>query len=245
MAPFPLGLPAAAGVLVRFATAGYTPALFAEHAIDCPRSIVASVPRRQAEYLAGRLCARAVLAILGIASTQVGTGSRREPVWPGAAVGSITHSAGYALALAAPGARWQGLGIDIELVARDDTLAALASLAVAPSELAYLHEIAGAQQPLGFLLTLVFSAKESFFKASYGAVGRYFGFEAVRVAAIDVASGTLVLVVCETLCAGIGPGLRCPVQFRLVDEAMVVTWLALAHAGAGATGPVLPAPAGT
>jgi 4'-phosphopantetheinyl transferase EntD len=40
---------------------------------------------------------------------------------------------------------------------------------------------------------LVFSAKESLYKCLYPQVQRYFGFEAARVCAVDLARGTFVV----------------------------------------------------
>jgi enterobactin synthetase component D len=72
-----------------------------------------AVPRRQREYLAGRLAAHAALHALGAADPRVG---RRDqaPAWPAGWCGSISHSTGLAVAIAAPTRHALALGIDIE-----------------------------------------------------------------------------------------------------------------------------------
>ena len=51
-------------------------------------------PRRRAEFTAGRACARAALAALGLPAAPVLAGRAGEPRWPAGVTGSITHCAG-------------------------------------------------------------------------------------------------------------------------------------------------------
>jgi 4'-phosphopantetheinyl transferase EntD len=69
------------------------------------------LPRRR-EFLAGRLAAQAALARLG----ERGLVGRRghAPVWPPGFCGSISHSGGFAVAVAASTRRWRALGVDLE-----------------------------------------------------------------------------------------------------------------------------------
>jgi enterobactin synthetase component D len=55
-------------------------------------SLQRSVAKRQAEYLAGRVCARAALQRLDGRDYVPGTHEDRSPVWPAGIHGSITHS---------------------------------------------------------------------------------------------------------------------------------------------------------
>ncbi len=71
------------------------------------------VPRRRLEYLAGRLAARAALQSLGADDPVIGRHDG-APVWPAGYCGSISHSAGLAVAVAARSRDWRSLGIDIE-----------------------------------------------------------------------------------------------------------------------------------
>lgn len=71
------------------------------------------VPKRRLEYLAGRLAARAALQSVGAADPIIGNHDG-APVWPSGYCGSISHSAGLAVAVAACSRDWRSLGIDIE-----------------------------------------------------------------------------------------------------------------------------------
>ncbi|QJE01534.1 4'-phosphopantetheinyl transferase superfamily protein [Massilia forsythiae] len=222
-------LPGATGlayVTGRYCAQAFTPALFARGTIDFPPSIRASVPSRQAEFLAGRLCARMALAPYGLQDCAVASGSHREPLWPSGMTGSITHNASHAAAVACPVDRLGGIGIDLETVANPDALAAVAALAVSPHEHDYLLGLAGGGSA-DRLLTLAFSAKESFFKAAFGRVGAYFDFDAAEVLAIDQAGCTIALRCTGTLGPGLEAGSVHLAHYALPDQATVFTALAL------------------
>ena len=71
------------------------------------------VPKRRLEYLAGRLAARAALQSAGADDPVIGSHDG-APVWPHGYCGSISHSAGLAVAVAACSRDRRSLGIDIE-----------------------------------------------------------------------------------------------------------------------------------
>ena len=72
---------------------------FARHGVHCPPAVERSVPRRRAEYLAGRRAAQAALLEHGVAACDIGTGGDRAPAWPEGYTGSITHSVRMAAAV--------------------------------------------------------------------------------------------------------------------------------------------------
>lgn len=140
--------------------------------VQAPANIQRAVAKRQAEYLAGRLCARAALQASGAVASVPGTDEERAPVWPQGFCGSITHSDGWAAAIVARTSAWRGLGLDVE--SRLDTPRAqrLASEILTPDELARLDPQQAALQ-----VTLTFSLKESLFKALFPLVRKRFYFE--------------------------------------------------------------------
>ena len=75
-----------------------------------------AVPTRVQEFAAGRLCARRALAELGIVDFPLRAADDRQPIWPGAVVGSITHTSGFCAAVIAERARIVALGLDTEVV---------------------------------------------------------------------------------------------------------------------------------
>jgi 4'-phosphopantetheinyl transferase EntD len=125
-----------------------------------------SVPKRQREFALGRTCARMALETLGHGEAVIGRSASGAPLWPAGIIGSITHTSGYAAAVACALPHFSGIGVDAERVggvtqnlwprlfdARErDTLLALDD----------------ADRPA--VATLLFSAKEACYKA-WGGVG--------------------------------------------------------------------------
>lgn len=148
--------------------------------LPAEEAIVAlAVPQRRREFATGRLCARRALARLGLPPSAILAGPAGQPLWPDGIVGSITHCAGYRAAAVA----WSGdvgaLGIDAEPHAPlpDGVLDTVAS----DDERAHLHRLAD-REPHVRWDRLLFSAKESAYKAWYPRGGRILEFEEATVA---------------------------------------------------------------
>jgi 4'-phosphopantetheinyl transferase EntD len=72
--------------------------------------------KRRRDFALGRHCAHLALARLGMTATAMLSSPQGAPLWPDGIVGSITHTHGYAAAIAAPRALYRGLGVDAEPV---------------------------------------------------------------------------------------------------------------------------------
>jgi 4'-phosphopantetheinyl transferase EntD len=126
-------------------------------------SIARAVQKRVQEFAAGRLCARRALAEIGITGFPLRAGRDRAPQWPEAAVGSITHTAGYCAAVAAERRRYLALGLDAELVC--DLKPELWPRICVKAETEWLESVpAGARRAAA---SVIFSAKEAFYKCQY------------------------------------------------------------------------------
>lgn len=135
-----------------------------------------AVARRVAEFAAGRWCAHRALAAIGRDVGPVLRGEQREPLWPEGVVGAITHKEGYCAAAVAPAERLAAVGIDAE---EHEALpdGVLDRIALAP-EAAWIS----ARQGDGVHWDRVlFSAKESVFKAWFPIARRFLEFEGARV----------------------------------------------------------------
>ncbi len=140
----------------------------------CAIAPVAGVAKRQAEYLAGRLCAReGIRRVSGRASVPV-VGADRAPQWPAGMVGSISHGSGWAGSLVAANHNWRGLGLDVEQLLPSARAERLAAEILTPDELQQLQELTPEQRARR--VSLSFSLKESLFKALYPLVLRRFYF---------------------------------------------------------------------
>ena len=133
------------------------------------RAIARAVPKRQAEFAAGRRAARDALAAIGLPATPIPVGKNREPLWPAGAAGAITHDAGLALSCVV--AARDGIGVDLtEAMPLPGKTCRHILPHADETGLAPLAARAG------------FSAKESLFKALFPVVRGYFGFSAACVA---------------------------------------------------------------
>nr|WP_274705918.1 4'-phosphopantetheinyl transferase superfamily protein [Pseudomonas sp. S11A4] len=152
---------------------------FQRSAVVPPPSIQRSVAKRQAEFLAGRICARAALQQLEGSAIVPPIGEDRAPVWPAHICGSITHSSGHAAAIVANRQHWRGLGMDLENLLSDERAERLAGEILTPAEMQRMA--AGSQDLRALWVTLTFSVKESLFKALYPIVHQRFYFEHAEV----------------------------------------------------------------
>jgi 4'-phosphopantetheinyl transferase EntD len=161
--------------------------------------IARAVDKRRLEYITTRHLARGALARLGFPPVAIGTGGNREPLWPAGVVGSMTHCRGYraaavALAGGSGGSEGDGnagnagsgriagsvgseavtgIGIDAEphgplpegvydTIARPDEMPVMAALATERPDVRWDR--------------LMFSAKESVYKAWFPVARRWLGF---------------------------------------------------------------------
>ncbi|KZN46917.1 4'-phosphopantetheinyl transferase family protein [Pseudoalteromonas luteoviolacea] len=143
-----------------------------------PIKLQRAVAKRKAEYLAGRVCAAKAMAPLGITHFEVLSGEDRAPIWPAKICGAITHSKGIAMAMVTDAENVLGIGIDIEHYMADKQELELQGQILREDENEAFAQLG---QLHGKPLTLVFSAKESIYKALYGQVHRFFGFDAARL----------------------------------------------------------------
>lgn len=83
---------------------------------------------RRADFVAGRIAARAAMVRMGHPTGPIPQGPDRAPVWPEGIRGSITHAGGVAIAVVGRARDWAGLGLDLERDAPLDPEAATAIL---------------------------------------------------------------------------------------------------------------------
>ncbi len=203
--------------------------------IAVPEALAKAVPKRKAEFLAGRHCARLALARAsegrGPPAASLPIGPQRAPVWPEGYVGSITHTRGFVAAAAAPAGRLRSLGLDSERLMSAETADSVRSMVALEGE---LEALAGAGFDARHLLTLVFSAKETLYKCLHPLVGRFFGFHEARLGWFDRAEGRYAIELTGGLNDEFGPGARFEGRFVVEAEGLLHTGMALAGPGGGA-----------
>jgi 4'-phosphopantetheinyl transferase EntD len=138
-----------------------------------------AAPERQRDFTAGRLCARAALARLGVGASPILPGPAGEPRWPAGVTGSITHCAGYRACAVALTGDVGGIGIDAE---PDQPLpAGLLEAVAAGPERARVAELSAGPAAVSWD-RLLFSAKEAAAKLWYPLTGQWPALRDVAIA---------------------------------------------------------------
>jgi 4'-phosphopantetheinyl transferase EntD len=148
--------------------------------------IANAVEDRRREFITARRCARAALRAFGLPDTPIRPGTSREPRWPTGMTGSITHCTGYRAAAVARTADVDLLGIDAE--PNDPLPDGVAESITVPGELEMLDRL-NRTYPGTHWGRLLFSAKESVYKAWFPVTRRWLDFEEARLT-IDPAAAT-------------------------------------------------------
>jgi len=177
-----------------------------------------AVDKRRKEFTTVRHCARRALDRLGLPPASVLPDRHGAPRWPAPVVGSLTHCDGYRAAALAYGTEVRMLGIDAEPHAPlpDGVLDAVSS----PGERAWIR----AASPGTHWDRLLFSAKESVYKAWYPYTGQRLGFDDAELR-FDPADGSFTARLLAPPPART-PGLR-PFPDRLTGRWLVGDGLAL------------------
>jgi 4'-phosphopantetheinyl transferase EntD len=191
--------------------------------------LAGAIEKRRREFATGRSLARSALQQLGYKASAILRGLRGEPLWPEGVVGSITHCDGYRAAAVARASEIVAIGIDAE---PDAALpAGLLARVALPQELPALRLLQSDLPDVPWD-RLLFSAKESVYKAWFPLVGCWLGFEDVSVS-LDPATCTFVaqlLLPGPTLADGPVHGFS---GGWTVGEGLVLTAVAVAQAPAG------------
>jgi 4'-phosphopantetheinyl transferase EntD len=191
-----------------------------------------AVEQRRREFASARACARDALVGLGLPPVPIPIGARGEPRWPVGVVGSITHCNGYRACAVGRASEILTVGIDAEPNGPlpDGVLAAIARA----EELSRLRELRSAAPEVHWD-RLLFSAKESVYKAWFPVTRRRLGFEDATLT-FDLRRHTfaaLLLVPASPLDG------ESPTELRgrwLVRDGLVVTAIALRRFFGGCSG---------
>lgn len=144
-----------------------------------------AVEKRRLEFLLGREAAHRALEQLGsISRTPILKGAHREPLWPPGFCGSITHAGQLAAAAAAPLTEMVSVGLDIEQIVSDRGASVRTAIG-SSDECAWIEE-----QPelMNFRSLLVFSAKETLYKAIFPFCQTFLPFSVAEMTPLSASS---------------------------------------------------------
>ncbi|VEL98322.1 4'-phosphopantetheinyl transferase EntD [Alteromonas sp. 76-1] len=183
-------------VMCHFQLRHFTSTLFHHFDISLPNQILKSVSKRQAEFLAGRVAAQKVMQqeFPHEFIQQIKISKNRAPDWPQGYCGSISHTENMAVSIASRVDQFDSLGVDLEGYLSPEVSAEIAHQIHSAEEILLLNANG---VPNNRATTLIFSAKESLFKALYKYVNEFFGFESAFVDDIDLEASTIYLVLEE------------------------------------------------
>ncbi|MEU1853190.1 4'-phosphopantetheinyl transferase superfamily protein [Streptomyces sp. NPDC019990] len=162
-------LPQAVVTVEAYGHEGADTPLFPEEAALLTRAVA----KRRREFAAVRSCARRAMEKLGVPPQPVLPGEHGAPGWPAGLAGSMTHCEGYCAAALVRAADLASLGIDAETHGPLPE-GVLTSVAL-PSEEKRLRRLAD-RCPGVHWDRLLFSAKESVYKAWFPLTGQWLDF---------------------------------------------------------------------
>lgn len=140
-------------------------------------------PNRKNEFLLGRVCAsKAYEKCTGHELLSLPVNLDRSPEWPSDVVGTISHNQYWVGAAVAKSSDLIGIGMDFEVLGR--TKIELAKQIRTPHDLKTHSKLSDEE-----LLTIIFSCKETLYKALYPNVKKFFGFEDAALRELDLNNG--------------------------------------------------------
>ncbi len=212
--------PNAAFVQGHFDTAQFLPDLFPLLNIQEPKGFDNMAKKRQADYLAGRIMAKLALSEMNATTTELPIGDNRAPIWPIGLNGSLSHSKGLACCMVTNDHN-TACGVDIEHLASASASNAILKKCLNDAERDWLSTQTNRAPDLA--ATLIFSGKESIFKAYHRVVGRFFGFESAQVIG-GMSDHLIQFELTEDLHPTLPKGYQVPIHFEIQDNT-VLTWI--------------------
>ena len=131
--------------------------------------------KRITEFSTGRYCARKALTPFELGEQDILVGTNREPLWPAGIIGSISHCDNFVGAVIASTTTLKAIGLDIETIGKVGL--ELWDLVFTPSEQSFLRTLEPTQ--ISLYSTVLFSAKECFYKLQFPLTRTYIDFKDV------------------------------------------------------------------
>lgn len=194
----------------RFDLEHYNEQLSANWHLPLPSSLQQAVKKRRAEFLASRWLARETLRVYGIPDFLLQNHSDRSPIWPSGIQASLSHTdSSVALAVTR---QPLCVGVDIEMVMSERTAEETAAMLMSDEENARLRAL-----PLAFpqAATLLFSLKESLYKALWPQLHQPMDFHQASLLEIDLQARKAVLSLNQTFSLAFPANIRLEAEFQL------------------------------
>ncbi|PZL97986.1 4-phosphopantetheinyl transferase [Pantoea graminicola] len=179
----------------------YHDALAEEWGLTLPERLQRAVVKRRAEYLASRLLVRAVMAEFGIVDFILNSAPDRSPRWPAGIQASLSHTTGTVVVVATR--QNLAIGVDVEQWMSETTARETAAYLMNAQEQQLLHTL---PVPFHAAATLLFSLKESLYKALWPQLHQPMDFTDAALEAVDWTQGRATLRLTQTFSTGFPAG---------------------------------------
>lgn len=177
------------------------------------RAVARAVEKRKVEFALGRTAARKALRALGLPPVALPPNPDRSVAWPEGVCGSITHAERICAAVAALLSDHAGLGIDAEVNGRVQRN--LWTHVATAREIAWF-EAAPDEAEAARRATLLFSAKEAFYKAQFCISHAWVGFHDAELSFDE--SGNFEVELLKDVAGSFALGQRFTGQYRISKE---------------------------
>lgn len=178
--------------------------------------VARAIESRTREFATARACARQALDKLASPPVAILCGSRGEPIWPPGVAGSITHCSGYRAAAVTLQTKALAIGIDAEV--HDQLPPGVLQSVCVPEEIAWLSKTShGVHWD-----RVIFSAKESVYKAWFPLTKLWLDFEQV-VVMIEADEGTFHVRPLDSVPEELAPLLKRLLGRFMVRNGIVLT----------------------
>lgn len=134
---------------------------------------------RVKSFSTGRICARKALENLNIKNYPIVRSEKGMPIWPKGVSGSISHTKKHCVAVAANCTAGMQIGFDLEETGR--LKERLWPLTLNEEEILGIESNACNREEREKWATVIFSAKEAFYKAQYPITYTWIGFKDVGI----------------------------------------------------------------
>lgn len=172
---------------------------------------------RRREFFAGRwAAASAIKNLLGIPAVPA-RNDDRSPRWPEGIIGSITHDHHQAIAVVGNSSKVCRIGVDLESILSHSQSEVVKETTLTHQDEQYLGYMSDQRR----MITVIFSAKETLFKALYPEAGEYFDFKDAEL--VDVRPSSVTLQLCKKVGSCFESGERFTVNYLIISES-VLTW---------------------
>lgn len=194
--------------------------------LEHPLKIAQAHPKRQQEYLCGRVLTQAVLSDHFGLDQSITSMHEHLPIWPSHVLGSISHSKNKLIVALSNNAVY--LGIDIEHWVTSEFAQESAHLILTPSEFDLWKSKACEFFDFAHYVSLIFSIKESLYKAVYPTAKQYIDFLEASIFDFNFENQILML----SFCPETQERYQLLEQYQggwVVEQDHIMTWVFQAH----------------